>query len=39
MNESDWLILACLALVWAHGIWVGWYIWRKPKLTYKEGAE
>ena len=39
MTETDWLMIGCLALGWAQGLWVGWYIWRKPKLTYKEGAE
>lgn len=37
MNEADWLILGCLVLCWAHGIWVGWYIWRRPQL--KKGIE
>ena len=32
MNEADWLMIGCLALGWAQGLWVGWYIWRRPEL-------
>jgi len=32
MSNADWLILECMALGWVHGIWVGWYVWRRPVL-------
>ena len=39
MTETDWLMIGCLALGCIQGLYVGWYIWRRPKLSYKEGAE
>ena len=33
MNETDWLMLGCLVLGWAQGLWMGWSIWRRPQLT------
>jgi hypothetical protein len=35
MNSDDWLILFSLLLVWAQGLWVGWYIWHRPQLLRK----
>ena len=34
MTPDDWFILFTYALGWAQGLWVGWYIWRKPQLKY-----
>lgn len=39
MNLEDWFNLACLALGWAQGLWVGWYIWRRPSLKYRGKKE
>lgn len=36
MNTQDWLMLMCLTLGWLQGIWIGWMLWRRPQLKYKE---
>jgi hypothetical protein len=35
MNPNDWLIIFSLLLGTAQGLWVGWYIWRRPQLLRK----
>lgn len=34
MTDVDWLMIGCLALGWIQGLYVGWYIWRKSRMTY-----
>ena len=36
MNQCDWLMLMCLFCGISQGVWLGWYIWRKPQLTEKK---
>jgi hypothetical protein len=36
---TDWQSLGLWALGCAQGIFVGWYIWRKPALKYKPEDE
>jgi uncharacterized protein YneF (UPF0154 family) len=31
---NDWLIVMVFVLGWVQGLWVGWYIWRRPTLHY-----
>jgi hypothetical protein len=35
MTPQDWLAIICLVLGQAQGMWVGWYIWRRPQLLHK----
>ncbi len=34
MIQADWLMIMCLVLGWANGLYLGWVLWRKPKLKY-----
>jgi uncharacterized protein YneF (UPF0154 family) len=33
---NDWLIVMVFVLGWVQGLWVGWYIWRRPTYTIPE---
>jgi hypothetical protein len=28
-----------LLLGWAQGVWLGWWLWRRPQLKYKTGEQ
>lgn len=33
---TDWHSLGVLVIGWAQGLGIGWMLWRKPKLNYKD---
>jgi len=32
MNQDDWFKILCLLIGFAHGLFLGWAMWRNPKL-------
>ena len=36
MTTQDWVMLMCLALGWMQGLWIGWLLWRRLPLKYRE---
>jgi hypothetical protein len=39
MNIPGWLLIAAYIYGAVVGLWLGWFIWRDPKLKYKEEDE
>jgi hypothetical protein len=39
MNEHDAFLLFTYFLGIAVGLWLGWYLWRRPQLKYKTGEQ
>lgn len=38
MSDDTMIALLGIALGHANGLWLGWVLWRRPKLKYKEQA-
>lgn len=34
--NTDWQSLLVLLIGWAQGVGIGWMLWRRPQLTYKD---
>jgi len=39
MNIPGWVVIAAYSFGIVMGLWLGWFIWREPKLKYKEEAK
>ena len=36
MDQTDWFCILCLVVGFTHGLFLGWAMWRQPKLNYEE---